>query len=109
MPTFSFSKETKCISVKFYADPCIPGRWPRADVEWKEKEFVVAAECAQNVSIPDFKKVSRWAPTQRFVVWTHLQFLWRAKESGLGVEEKPQLTDTKQEYPRRFRWELEEV
>ncbi len=36
--------------------------------------------------------------------------LWHAKQSGtLGVEEKPQLTDTQQEYPRRLRWELEEV
>ncbi len=36
-----YSKETKCISVKFYADPCVPGSWPRAETEWKDTEFVI--------------------------------------------------------------------
>lgn len=110
MPTFSYSEATKCISVKFYADPCISGRWPRAEIEWKEKEFVVAAQCADNVNISDFKKFSRWAPTQRFVVWTDRRQQWDANKPGtLGIEEKPQLTDPEQAYPTRFRWELEEV
>ncbi|KJA24267.1 hypothetical protein HYPSUDRAFT_86223 [Hypholoma sublateritium FD-334 SS-4] len=47
MPTFSYSEQRKSISVKFYADPCVSGRWPRAEKEWREKVFVVAAQCAE--------------------------------------------------------------
>ena len=112
MPTFSYSKETKCISVKFYADPCVPGSWPRAETEWKDKEFVIAAQCTEKVSVPNFNKFSRWAPDRRFVtpVWTHHTNTWDANHMHtMGIETKPQLADPEQGYPTRFLWELEEV
>ena len=111
MPTFSYSEATHCISVKFYVDPCVSGRWPRAEREWKEKEFFVAAQCTKDVWTPSFDKVSRWAPTQRFVMWQHHNNLWIANSTTtMGIEEMPQPTGIKQRgYLNRFRWELEEV
>lgn len=112
LPTFTYSEETKCISVNFYAHPYVSGRWPRTEKEWKEKEFLVAAQCTENVKVPSFDKVLRWAPSPRFVErqWTKNSEQWKANDTRtLGVEEKPQSTEPEQGYPTRLRWELEEV
>ncbi|KAF8970579.1 hypothetical protein BDZ97DRAFT_51308 [Flammula alnicola] len=108
-PTFSYSKETKIMTAKFYADPLISDQWPRPEKEWKDKEFVIAARAPTQVKIHLFNEISRWAPNSRLIRWTcRAGDLWPANEwNNLGVVEKAdimKLNDTE-----RMKWEIEQV
>ena len=109
LPTFYYSVETKCISVKFYVDPLISGQWPRGEREWN-KAFLVASHCTEPVKICSFNEISRWAPNSRFIRWTGRSFQWNKNHPGtLGVEESPLIVDSENGYPTRFKWEIEQV
>ncbi|KAF8903306.1 hypothetical protein CPB84DRAFT_1774504 [Gymnopilus junonius] len=66
LPTFSYSEETKIITVKFYIDPVTSSRWPRPAEEW------ITARSPAVARVPEFKEISRWAPNMhsKFVHWT---------------------------------------
>ncbi|KAF8968720.1 hypothetical protein BDZ97DRAFT_325778 [Flammula alnicola] len=108
-PTFSYSKETKIITVKFYADPLISDQWPRPEKEWKDREFVIAARAPTPVKIHHFNEISRWAPNSRLIRWTgRTGDTWQANEwNNLGVVEKADIT--KLEDTERMKWEIEQV
>ncbi|KAF8968719.1 hypothetical protein BDZ97DRAFT_1797665 [Flammula alnicola] len=108
-PTFSYSKETKIMTAKFYADPLISDQWPRPEKEWKDKEFVITARAPTQVKIHLFNEISRWAPNSRLIRWTcRAGDVWPANEwNNLGVVEKAdimKLNDTE-----RMKWEIEQV
>jgi len=56
LPTFSYSEESKMITVKFYIDPVVSDHWPRAESKWREKTFALAARSVVGTVIPAFKK-----------------------------------------------------
>ncbi|KAF8815220.1 hypothetical protein BYT27DRAFT_7249306 [Phlegmacium glaucopus] len=62
LPTFSYSAKSKMITIKFYADPVVSNSWPRAESEWRDKEFALAARSVVGTIIPSFQEIARWAP-----------------------------------------------
>ena len=107
LPTFSYSVESKLISVKFYADPLVSDDWPRPESEWKDKEFVLAASAPVPTQIRGFRVIAKWAPasaksTRR---WTTRVGHRCHDQTNLAVEEK-----LKNIIPRdfnRMKWEIE--
>lgn len=106
LPTFSYSKETKIITVTFYSDPSVSKQWPRPDKEWKGKEFVIAARSTSDVRVPHLNEIARWALNPRFMRWTaRAGDKWGANEwNNLGVEDFAESGDTD-----RIRWEIEQA
>ncbi|KAF8903309.1 hypothetical protein CPB84DRAFT_1678168, partial [Gymnopilus junonius] len=111
LPTFTYSPQSKTISVKFHIDPIASDQWPRAETEWKEphKHFIVSARPLADVRIHQFNEVSRWAPSGRFIAWTHhAGHVWnRNHEHALGVVEEKDILESNE--MDRIRWVIEQV
>ncbi|KAF8960981.1 hypothetical protein BDZ97DRAFT_1830751 [Flammula alnicola] len=109
LPTFSYSKETKLITVKFYSDPWISPQWPRPESEWKDKEFIIAAETPTQTRIHGFDEIARWASPHSKLAWTTRggsQF--PAKHTyNVGVQEKPDIVTP--EDAKKMQWDIEQV
>jgi len=107
LATFCYSKETRMISVKLYADPLISNQWPRPDQEWKDKEFIIAARPPTATRNRRADEISRWAPKLNFIRWTDRTDSFKANAwEGVGVEEKDEMM--KLEDLNRIRWEIEQ-
>jgi len=100
------------ITVKFYADPVVSNNWPRAESEWKDKEFALAARSVVGTIVPDFQKIARWAPdsskpttqwVDRAVGYERPAHRW----DNLGVEEKGKNMGPQD--LSRMQWEIERL
>ena len=109
LPTFTYSRDTQIITVKFYIDPIPSATWPRSDSEWKNKEFAVAARCRKGSRIPRFDDIKSWAPD-------HSKFSkrWTSRaghcdepgaKNNLGIEERASVLGRGEE--ERIQWVLE--
>ena len=107
LATFSYSKETRMISVKLYADPLISNQWPRPDHEWKDKELIIAARPPTATRIRRADEISRWAPNLNLIRWTNRTNSLKANAwEAVGVEEKAEMM--KLEDVNRIKWEIEQ-
>jgi hypothetical protein len=107
LATFCYSKETRMISVKLYADPLISNQWPRPDQEWKDKEFIIAARPPTATRIRSADEISRWAPKLNLIRWTDRKNSLKANaRDAVGVEEKAEMM--KLEDVNRIKWEIEQ-
>lgn len=111
LPTFTYFRDTRVISVKFHIDPIPSATWPRPDSEWKDKAYVIAARCRKGMKIPRFQEIKRWAPDD------HHKFSdrWTSKAghynepgtpNNLGIEERAIVGE---EVEERIQWVLESV
>jgi hypothetical protein len=96
--------ESKLISVKFYADPSVSDDWPRAESEWKDKEFVLAASSPVPTEVRGFRVIAKWAPAYAKSTshWTTRAGHRGDQKTNLAVEEKP-----KSIIPQYLKWEIE--
>jgi len=110
LPRFSYSDISKMITVKFYVDPVVSNSWPRAESEWRDKEFALAARSVVGTIIPSFQEIAKWAPVS--VQWgadsDAVGFERLAHEwDNLGVEEIGQ--NMQQQDLDRMQWEIEKL
>lgn len=110
LPTFSYSEESKMITIKFYADPVVSNDWPRAESEWREKEFALAARSVVGTIIPSFQEIARWAPdsVKSTIRWADSDAVGFERPAhqwdNLGVEEIGENMDQ-----NRMQWEIERL
>ncbi|KDR68686.1 hypothetical protein GALMADRAFT_1022840 [Galerina marginata CBS 339.88] len=108
LPSFSYSRQTKLITIQFHADPLLCEPWPRPESEWKDKKFVVTTRCPMVTRVCRFSEIARWAPSSELrPQWTsrggdhwpvHGQF-------NVAVEEM--LENFGEEDLKRMQWEIE--
>jgi hypothetical protein len=108
LPTFSYSEESKIITVKTHADPLVANHWPRPESEWKGKDFAVAARSVVATKNRSFQEIVRWAPhsAQHGTQWTSRVGHGSPANSwhNLGVEEKGK--NMRLEDLNRMKWEF---
>ena len=94
------------MTVKFHADPLVSNQWPRAESEWKNRNFAVAARSVLNTQVYSFQEIAKWAPdsVKSTIQWaSHLGSIYPANDPyNVGIEEKGGDTD-------RMKWEVETV
>ncbi|KAF8905716.1 hypothetical protein CPB84DRAFT_1844722 [Gymnopilus junonius] len=109
LPTFTYSKETRLITVKPYIDPSPSANWPRPENDWKGKQLLLAGQSTTATQVPSFSDVSSWAPgsTRTATRWT-IRAGVRCEANtwyNLGIEERT--TDTRPQDLDRMKWEIE--
>ena len=94
------------MTVKFHADPLVSHQWPRAESEWKNRNFAVAARSVLDTQVYSFQEIAKWAPdsAKSAKQWTTRQgSIFPANcEYNVGIEEKGGDMD-------RMKWEIETV
>lgn len=63
LPTFSYSSETKMITVTLHSDPLPSSKWPRPERAWKDREYVLKAGPLQKPIYHSYDKIKNWAAT----------------------------------------------
>jgi hypothetical protein len=113
LPIFLYSEESKMITIKFYVDPVVSNRWPRAESEWREKEFALAARSVVGTVIPSFQEIARWAPdsVKSTIQWADSDAVGYERPAhqwdNLGVEEIGE--NIEQQDLNRMQWEIERL
>ena len=84
----------------------VSNQWPRAESEWKNRNFAVAARSVLNTQVYSFQEIAKWAPDSAKSAnqWTTRQGpIYPANDAyNVGIEEKGGDMD-------RLKWEIETV
>lgn len=113
LPTFSYSEESKMITVKFYIDPVVSDHWPRAESKWREKTFALAARSVVGTVIPSFQEIASWAPdsAKSTIRWADSDSVGYERHAhawdNLGVEEIGE--NMERDDLLRMQWEIERL